>query len=102
VVARLKTLPFGTWFEMQIASGDWQPRKLSWFSPLSGRCLFVNQRGARADEMSLESLAHEIAEKRVRLLEDKRESIIDRAWSAIVRTMKNLASPEATADQKLP
>lgn len=102
VVARLKSLPFGTWFEMQIASGDWQPRKLSWFSPLSGRCLFVNQRGARADEMSLEALAHEIAEKRVRLLEDKRESIIDRAWSAIVRTMKNIASPEVATDKVKP
>ncbi len=95
IVERLKGIPYGTWFEMLSTAGVWQPRKLSWFSPLSGRCLFVNQRGARAEEMSLESLALEMHEKRARVLEDKRESIIDRAWGAIVRTLKHISTPEA-------
>jgi len=95
IVERLKGIPYGTWFEMLSSGGVWQPRKLSWFSPLSGRCLFVNQRGARAEEMSLESLALEMHERRARVLEDKRESIIDRAWGAIVRTLKHISAPEA-------
>lgn len=97
IVERLKSIPYGTWFEMLSTAGVWQPRKLSWFSPLSGRCLFVNQRGARAEEMSLESLALEMHEKRARVLEDKRESIIDRAWGAIVRTLKHISTPDADA-----
>ncbi len=97
IVDRLKGIPYGTWFEMLSPGGAWQPRKLSWFSPLSGRCLFVNQRGARAEEMSLETLAQEIHGKRARVMEDKRDSLIDRAWGAIVRTLKHIATPETDA-----
>jgi Protein of unknown function (DUF1631) len=97
IVDRLKGIPYGTWFEMLSPGGAWQPRKLSWFSPLSGRCLFVNQRGARAEEMSLETLAQEIHSNRARVMEDKRDSLIDRAWGAIVRTLKQISAPEAEA-----
>jgi len=97
IVERLKGIPYGTWFEMLSPGGIWHPRKLSWFSPLSGRCLFVNQRGARAEEMSLDTLAQEIQSKRARITEDKRESLIDRAWGAIVRTLKKIAIPDAEA-----
>jgi hypothetical protein len=99
IVDRLKGIPYGTWFEMLSPGGAWQPRKLSWFSPLSGRCLFVNQRGARAEEMSLETLAQEIHGKRARVMEDKRDSLIDRAWGAIVRTLKQISAPEAEAGE---
>lgn len=91
IVEELKGMPYGTWFEMLASGGDWQPRKLSWFSPLSGRCLFVNQRGARAEEMSMETLAREIGGKRARLLPPKTESLIDRAWNAIQKSLKSLA-----------
>ena len=48
---RLKSLPFGTWFEYRTnQQGDKVRRKLAWFSTLTGRCLFVNQRGVRTDE----------------------------------------------------
>ncbi len=89
IVEELKGVPYGTWFEMLASNGDWQPRKLSWFSPLSGRCLFVNQRGARAEEMSMETLAREIASKRARLMPAKTESLIDRAWNAIQKSLKS-------------
>ena len=95
IVQRLKTIPYGTWFEMLSPSGVWQPRKLSWFSPLSGRCLFVNQRGARAEEMSLETLAQEMHHVRARVMEDKRESVIDRAWGTIVRTLKHISGSDS-------
>lgn len=95
ILERLKTIAYGTWFEMLSPAGEWQPRKLSWFSPISGRCLFVNQRGARAEEMSLETLALEVHEKRVRVMEEKRDSLIDRAWDAIKRTLKTISTPDA-------
>ncbi len=89
VLERLRTIPFGTWFDFVInQQGAKARRKLSWFSPLTGRCLFVNQRGARVDERSLEQLARLIVKGQVSVVEAQRESLIDRTWSAIVSSLK--------------
>lgn len=96
VLARLKSLPFGTWFEL---SPPGQPapvrRKLSWFSTLTGRCLFVNQRGARSHETSLEQLARDLHQGQARVFEAPQENLIDRAWNAIVRKLKSFAGGAA-------
>lgn len=89
---RLKTLPFGTWFEFVMnQQGDTVRRKLSWFSTLTGRCLFVNQRGARTEERSLQQLARDIVRKQAQIVTEERESLIDRAWHAIVATLKQFS-----------
>lgn len=86
---RLKTLPFGTWFEFVInQQGDTVRRKLSWFSTLTGRCLFVNQRGARTEERTLHQLSRDLVRKQVRIVTVEKESMIDRAWDTIVTTLK--------------
>lgn len=97
LLTQLKTLPFGTWFEITQA-GQKQPlrRKLSWFSTLTGRCLFVNQRGARSHETSLEQLARDIHEQRAKVYEEPQENLIDRAWNAIVRKLKSFTGQSAT------
>ena len=90
MLERVKTLPFGTWFEFtQNQQGDVVRRKLSWFSTLTGRCLFVNQRGARTDERSMEQLARDLVRGQARVAELERDSMIDRAWNAIVGTLKH-------------
>ena len=92
LLERLKSLPFGTWFEFEAnQQGDRVRRKLSWFSPLTGRCLFVNQRGARVEEKTLEQLAREMSRKRASVVEAPSESMIDRAWNAIVTSLKSMA-----------
>jgi hypothetical protein len=86
---RLKTVPFGTWFEFVTnQQGETVRRKLSWFSTLTGRCLFVNQRGARTEERTLQQLARDLVRKQVRIVTQEKESLIDRAWGAIVGTLK--------------
>lgn len=92
LLARLKMLPFGTWFELS-PPGQAGPlrRKLSWFSTLTGRCLFVNQRGARSHESSLEQLARDLHLGHARVYEEPHENLIDRAWNAIVRKLKSIA-----------
>lgn len=96
LVARLKTLPFGTWFDLTLP-GQAGParRKLSWFSTLTGHCLFVNQRGARTHESSLEQLARDMHEGRARVFEEPNENLIDRAWHAIVRKLKSFTGQSA-------
>ena len=99
VLERIRTLPFGTWFEFTTnQQGATVRRKLAWFSTLTGRCLFVNQRGARTDEKTLEQLARDIARKQARIWTENSDSLIDRAWKAIVGSLKQFAGAE-TAPQ---
>lgn len=89
---QLKTLPFGTWFEfVRNPGGEAVRRKLAWYSTLTGRCLFVNQRGARCDERSLEQLAHDMRSGAARLVPTQQESLIDRAWGAITAALRQFA-----------
>ncbi|MBS0569324.1 MAG: DUF1631 domain-containing protein [Proteobacteria bacterium] len=97
---RLKTLPFGTWFDFRTnQQGDKVRRKLAWFSTLTGTCLFVNQRGVRVDERNLEQLARDIAGEQAWIVEPETETLVDRAWKAIVSSLKQLVGrgPEPEA-----
>ncbi|MET0230215.1 MAG: DUF1631 domain-containing protein [Rhodanobacteraceae bacterium] len=97
---RIRTMPFGTWFEFTTnQQGATVRRKLAWFSTLTGRCLFVNQRGARTDEKTLEQLARDIVRKQARVYTDKPESLIDRAWKAITGSLKQFTGAENSAPQ---
>ena len=90
-VERLKTLPFGTWFEFRTnQQGDKVRRKLAWFSTLTGHCLFVNQRGVRVDEKSLEQLARDLTGGQAWIVEPETETLVDRAWKAIMSSLKQL------------
>jgi hypothetical protein len=96
VLERIRTLPFGTWFEFTTnQQGATVRRKLAWFSTLTGRCLFVNQRGARTDEKSLEQLARDMARNQAKVWAENSDSLIDRAWSAIKGTLKQFSGNEA-------
>ncbi|MHB8446913.1 MAG: DUF1631 family protein, partial [Rudaea sp.] len=88
---RLKTLPYGTWFEFRTnQQGDKVRRKLAWFSTLTGHCLFVNQRGVRVDERNLEQLARDLTSGQAWIVEPETESLVDRAWKAIMSSLKQL------------
>ncbi|HST28471.1 MAG TPA: DUF1631 family protein [Rudaea sp.] len=88
---RLKTLPFGTWFEFRTnQQGDKVRRKLAWFSTLTGHCLFVNQRGVRVDEKNLEQLARDLVGGQAWIVEPETETLVDRAWKAIMSSLKQL------------
>lgn len=95
VLERIRTLPFGTWFEFTTnQQGATVRRKLAWFSTLTGRCLFVNQRGARTDEKTLEQLARDIVRKQAKVWQEQSDSLIDRAWKAILGSLKQFAGTE--------
>ncbi|TBR36864.1 MULTISPECIES: DUF1631 family protein [Dyella] len=90
----LRKLPFGSWFEfIDPASGRITPRKLAWYSPVSGNSLFVTRRGLRSEEISLERLAHEMASGRVREAVKSRDSLLDRAMHALTGSLRSAASP---------
>jgi len=93
---RLKRLPYGTWFEFTInQQGDKARRRMSWFSTVTDNCVFVNFRGQRAGDYTLAWLARELNRGNVTLVEPQRASIVDRAWKAILATLRSFSRADA-------
>ena len=99
---RLKQMPFGTWFEFVLnQQGDVSRRKLSWFSPVTGRCLFLNSRGIKVAEKSLEELARDLVRGNAKLWEPLKESAIDRAWRGIKDKLKQWANSDKSLEEMM-
>ncbi len=97
-LAQIKLMSFGTWLEIQFEEdGPWQRRKLSWFSPISGHVLFVNNRGAVAEEITLNQLARLKTAGRWRKYVHKRKPLFDRAVHAIVERFQSWTGKVAPA-----
>jgi hypothetical protein len=96
----LRTLPFGTWFEFVTnQQGDRLRRRLSWFSPVTDNALFVNQRGQRVSEQSLDSLARMLARGQVRVVTADRGRLVDRAWHGALNALRSFASSGGPAGE---
>lgn len=88
----LRTLPFGTWFEfVSNQQGDRVRRRLSWFSPVTDNALFVNQRGQRVGEQSLDSLARMIAIGQAHVVTADKGRMVDRAWTSALNALRSFA-----------
>jgi len=89
---RLRTLPFGTWFEFVVnQQGEVRRKRLSWYNPTTGNTLFVNARGQKAGEHSLDTLARLMALQQARIVTEDKGRLIDRAWQATLRALRGLA-----------
>jgi hypothetical protein len=88
----LRTLPFGSWFEfVSNQQGDRIRRRLSWFSPITDNALFVNQRGQRVGEQSLDSLARMMAIGQAHVVTADKGRIVDRAWNGALNALRSFA-----------
>jgi hypothetical protein len=95
----LRLLPFGTWLEFVTnQQGDVVRRRMSWFSPVTGHALFVNQRGQRVGEHSLDSLARMMAKDQVRVVTVQRAGLVDRAWNAALSALRSLTGRREEQD----
>ncbi len=99
-LAHLKTLPFGTWFEFTVnQQGQRVPRKLAWYTPATNRCLFVSARGTAGPERKLEQVARLIVLGQARPQPQQNESLMDRAWNALVAGLRQFGmTPHETED----
>ena len=68
---------------------------MSWFSPVTDNALFVNQRGQRTGEQSLDSLARLMAREQVRVVTDDKDRLIDRAWQATIKALRSFTGTGA-------
>ena len=85
-------LPFGTWIEFTTnQQGDTVRRRLSWYSLLTGNALFVNHRGQRMGEQSLDSVARLLASGQARIVTSGQARLVDRAWQAAMHALRSFA-----------
>lgn len=95
---QLRIMPFGTWIEFTTnQQGDVVRRRMSWFSPITDNALFVNQRGQRVGEYSLDALARMIVAGQARIVTAERGRLVDRAWQTALRTLRSFAGGGAPA-----
>lgn len=85
---RVRALKVGTWveFDDEDANGGPQRAKLSWISPISGKYLFVNRRGLKVADKTMQQLAAELANGGTVVLEEL--PLFDRALDAIVERLR--------------
>lgn len=89
---QLRVLPFGCWMEFTTnQQGDVVRRRLSWYSRITDNALFVNQRGQRVAELSLDQLARMMASGQARLVTAGRGRLVDRAWQATISALRSFA-----------
>ena len=86
---RIRALPFGTWLEFVTnQQGDCVRRRLSWFSSITGHCLIINHRGQKMGDYTLDTLARSMARDQVRIVEKKKESLLDRALHRVMNLLR--------------
>lgn len=84
MVKRLRQIDFGTWFQFRDEPSD-KPRrlKLSWLSPITSACMFVDPAGVQAAIKSLPVLAQEILDGRATVIERPKEPFVRRTLKTI-------------------
>ena len=101
MMEKLKTISYGTWFEFRVGGHRSLRRvKLSWYSPATGKYMFVDQSGVQAVMMSGRSLARDLCSGNARILGRSRIPFVDRALEAIRAKLEHTlggsgATPEA-------
>ena len=89
---QIRHLAFGTWFEFVLnQQGEKVRRRLSWFSTVTGHVLFVNHRGQKVGEHTLEGLAKAMVQGQVKVVEEEKGTLIDRAWNTVMSALRSFA-----------
>jgi len=95
---RLQALPTGTVFEFNGPQGEKLKRRLAWFSAATGATLFVNHRGQKFTDLTMDALAREVAKGHATIIEEQKGSTIDRAWENVLNALRSFAVPQEGAD----
>jgi hypothetical protein len=89
---QIKQTAFGTWFEFKInQQGDRVRRRMAWFSTITSNCLFVNQRGQKVGEYSLDTMARMMVQGELSLVVEQTGSMVDRAWASVTNALRSFA-----------
>ena len=94
MIERLRKMRYGTWFEFATGDGDAPRRiKLSWMSPLTSTCMFVDRAGMQAEIKTLDELADELLSGRAKVIPRPKHPFIDRALVSIWKMLQGDGEP---------
>ncbi|MET0026560.1 MAG: DUF1631 domain-containing protein [Candidatus Thiodiazotropha sp.] len=101
MMEKLRKIRFGTWFEIRDnQTGGSQKVKLSWLSPLTASCMFVDRAGVQTAIKPLRTLAQEILKGESTILEDSGDPFVERTLHAIRRMLqRSLKTTEDIASE---
>ncbi|MCU7906264.1 MAG: DUF1631 domain-containing protein [Candidatus Thiodiazotropha sp. (ex Epidulcina cf. delphinae)] len=101
MMEKLRKIRFGTWFEIRDSqSGELRKVKLSWLSPLTASCMFVDRAGVQTAIKPLKILAQEILKGESTILEDSSDPFVERTLHAIRRMLqRSLKTTEDIASE---
>ena len=99
LVDRIKSLPFGTWFDFQTSEwGAPERRKMAWVSHVTHHMLFVTARGQKAADMRIEDLAIAMSLGDAVIYEEDKRGFIQRALDSVYSSLKGIL-PGAGGDR---
>jgi hypothetical protein len=82
MVEKLRHVKFGTWFEFKDGN-NLRRLKLSWLSPVTLTCMFVDQAGIQAEVKTLADIAKLLTSGKARVLPQPRQQFVQRTLVAI-------------------
>jgi len=89
---RANNMKVGDWIEYKDVDGVALRAKLSWKSSVTSSCLFVDDRGGKALEVDLVEFANELREKRISLLAQEKEPLVERVLAGMKKLVKDGSS----------
>ncbi|MBL4661154.1 MAG: DUF1631 family protein [Alcanivoracaceae bacterium] len=92
-LTKIRLMPYGTLFDFIInQQREKIRRKLSWFSPVSNKALFVSLMGNRPYEKSLNAIAIDIARKNIIVVKIEKKKYFDQVLGDIFSKLKGLVN----------
>ena len=97
-LTKIRLMPYGTIFDfITNQQRDKIRRRLSWFSPVSNKALFVSLLGNRPYEKTLNAIAIDIARKNIIVVKVEKKRYFDQVLGDIFSKMKGLVNFSAKA-----
>jgi len=94
---RLRNTEFGTWFQLdKNETGKSMKAKLSWFSPLSKRYMFVDRNGVQVAVKPLKTLAREMSDQSAKIIDTPGVSFFNLAMQSIKEMLERATGPVKT------
>ena len=84
---KARALAVGQWLEWQ-HDDAWVRGKLSWRSEVSSNCIFVNRKGMKVEEMTVNEIAILFRAEQARMLDDLNKPLMDRALNAMLGALR--------------
>lgn len=88
MLEKMHKIKFGTWFEFEETEGAVRRLKLSWLSPLTSTCMFVDRNGAQAETKTLEDTARLMVSGKIKIVSQPRRPFMERAMLAVKNALQ--------------